>query len=156
MKALLPMIVVLAGAYLVVVLLAFVFQDRLLFYPSGVSDSVRERPRHMAVAFDRDGTLLQGWLQRRPDAAGLPLLVYYDGNGDEVSWNLPPSVPGPAKVPGFRTLESWPVSPGPSCQRCREALVELAESGPPVEELRAPVTSLLRPTPHRSPCESMT
>ncbi len=89
MKILWNVIGGLAGIYLLLVVAAFLLQDRMLFFPSGLSASVRERLQHLEISFERDGTVLRGWLFRRENADGRPFLVYYGGNGEELSWNLP-------------------------------------------------------------------
>ena len=89
MRLLLNALAVLATLWVLVSLGAYLLQDRLLFYPQPVSPSVRKRLADLQVRFERDGVELHGWLFRRPGAEGLPFLVYYGGNGEEVSWNFP-------------------------------------------------------------------
>jgi hypothetical protein len=54
-------------------------------------------------------------------------------------------------VPGFGTLENWFLCLCRSRQRCREASVDLAESGSDVRARQAPASSPLRPRPHHVP-----
>ena len=64
----------------------YAFQDRMLFFPQplvGAGPSGRHI-EPVEIAAD-DGTSLRGWLvkaERKP----APLLLYFGGNGEEVSW----------------------------------------------------------------------
>jgi pimeloyl-ACP methyl ester carboxylesterase len=88
MKALLILIGVLAALFGLVILAAYLLQDRMLFFPSSLSAQTRKRLKEFEVCFDHDGIDLCGWLYRNRRADGLPFLVYYGGNGEEVSWNF--------------------------------------------------------------------
>jgi pimeloyl-ACP methyl ester carboxylesterase len=89
MKILLTLAGALVAAYVLVTLAAFLLQDRLLFYPRPIAASMREALAGHAVRFAHDGVELHGWLHRQENAAGLPFLIYFGGNGEEVSWNFP-------------------------------------------------------------------
>ena len=82
MEALLRIGVVLLVAYGAVCLLAFLLQDRIIFYPRGVLIEPRG-PHVEALTFERAGTVLRGWVVN-PRARG-PVLVYFGGNGEELS-----------------------------------------------------------------------
>src|SRR5215831_7626848 len=83
-----PMAIAVVGLVVVGSLVAalYALQDRMLFFPrplvgAGPSGSHVESVEVMA----EDGTLLRGWLvksERHP----APLLVYFGGNAEEVSW----------------------------------------------------------------------
>jgi len=89
MKLLLSLAAILAAAYVVITLAAFLLQDRLLFFPRPLAPRAREALAEHAIRFDHDGVALHGWLHRDAKAAGEPFLIYFGGNGEEVSWNFP-------------------------------------------------------------------
>jgi uncharacterized protein len=68
--------------------LAWLFQDRLIFFPQPLG-SIRHLPTR-AVPFEvlaADGTHLRGWIV--PGAAApAPAVIYFGGNAEEVSWTL--------------------------------------------------------------------
>ena len=73
-------------------LLMYLMQDRLLFFPQRLDPATREAigKRH---AFAKDiviqsgsGERLQAW--HVPGAPGRPLVVYFGGNAEEVSWMI--------------------------------------------------------------------
>jgi uncharacterized protein len=88
MKALVTIIGLLSAMYVLVILAAYLLQDRLLFFPSPLSSHTRQRLNDYEIRFDHDGTELCGWLYRKEEANGLPFLIYYGGNGEEISWNF--------------------------------------------------------------------
>jgi pimeloyl-ACP methyl ester carboxylesterase len=77
-------------------------QDELIFYPqplnrAGLGDLPRSEPFELDTA---DGTRLRGWLVRADALAPAPLLIYFGGNAEEVSWVLPEV----ARVKGWSAL----------------------------------------------------
>jgi len=84
---------VVLGTALVLALVVFLVQDKLIFYPQPV---LEERRALIAQRFpgaqsvfirSRDGTRLHAWrVKGRPDAA---LVMYFGGNAEEVSWMVP-------------------------------------------------------------------
>jgi uncharacterized protein len=78
--------------------------SRLLYHPQPHSEStwraIAARAGAEPVEISRDGVVLRGWLLRPPDRAagapiphrgpapGTPAIVYFGGNGEEVSWML--------------------------------------------------------------------
>ena len=65
------------------------FQDNLIFFPQPVAGS-GPAPRagldEVEITAD-DGTRLRGWLAKAPgERARAPLLIYFGGNAEEVSW----------------------------------------------------------------------
>jgi pimeloyl-ACP methyl ester carboxylesterase len=82
------LIVALVGAAAALLGLAYIGQSRLIFFPQPLSvapppsDRVEEI-RHTSA----DGTRLHGWLVKA-QASRAPLLIYYGGNAEEVSWML--------------------------------------------------------------------
>jgi len=67
---------------------AYLFQDQLLFHPQPLTPEYRTRMAAWATHLENDGVRLQGWYAPADDPTA-PLLVYYGGNAEEVSWNLP-------------------------------------------------------------------
>jgi uncharacterized protein len=82
-------IVVLAGAVIGVPAAMYLMQDSLLFFPQPVIGpppaSRPARPVEELVFDTADGLRLRGWLVGT-DAGPAPLVVYYGGNAEEVSW----------------------------------------------------------------------
>jgi pimeloyl-ACP methyl ester carboxylesterase len=89
MKFLFSLAGILAAAYLLITLAAFLLQGRLLFFPSPLSPETRRALADHAIRFDHDGVELHGWLVRNQEPDGRPFLIYYGGNGEELSWNVP-------------------------------------------------------------------
>jgi uncharacterized protein len=76
------------GVALAVPLALYLLQDRLLFHPQRMSDAGRAliegEQRAQSLFIDaRDGTRLHAWYLK-----GSPLVVYFGGNAEEVSWML--------------------------------------------------------------------
>lgn len=75
-------------------LLMFLLQDNLLFHPQRLRladlESLRRRfpeAEEIEVKTD-DGETLRGWLLHGTGEAPRPLLIYFGGNADELSWHL--------------------------------------------------------------------
>lgn len=69
----------------------FLAQERLIFMPQSLHPE--RAPRGAGIdeveLIAADGTRLHGWFARAPNTAGrAPLLVYFGGNAEEVSWML--------------------------------------------------------------------
>jgi len=75
-------------------LLMFLLQDNLLFHPQRLRladlEALRKRfPEAGEVEIKTDdGDTLRGWLIPGEDPAPRPLLIYFGGNADEMSWHL--------------------------------------------------------------------
>jgi uncharacterized protein len=82
-------IVVGAGIVLGVPAAMYLVQDNLLFYPqplAGPGPASRAARQVEDLSFDTaEGVRLRGWLVKAADARP-PLLIYYGGNAEEVSW----------------------------------------------------------------------
>jgi fermentation-respiration switch protein FrsA (DUF1100 family) len=93
----------------VVPLVVWLAQDSLIFYRQPLPDSRRGEIARRYPAVEEvkvaaeDGTQLHGWLVR-PEAPG-PLVIYFGGNAEEVSWMLD-AVGDPARgaTPGIGWL----------------------------------------------------
>lgn len=80
-----------AVGYLAILLLVWLMQERLLFYPRGLSGPATAPPGWSVedVRFDaRDGTRLAGVLVK-PPIARPPLVIYYGGNAEEPTGYAP-------------------------------------------------------------------
>lgn len=78
-------------------LLMYLVQDSLVFMPQPLSEARRNQIRESLSAEEifldaEDGTRLHAW-----QVKGEPLLLYFGGNAEEVSWMLEE---GPRRVPG--------------------------------------------------------
>ncbi|MFT6917377.1 MAG: pimeloyl-ACP methyl ester carboxylesterase [Motiliproteus sp.] len=70
--------------------LIYLSQDKTIFQTKPLLAAAKQRYLEDAISFTRnDGTQLQGWFRRHPDAE-VPLLIYYGGNAEEISWNIDP------------------------------------------------------------------
>ena len=82
-------VAVLVGAVLGVPAVMYLMQDSLLFFPQPLAGpppaSRPDRPVADLVFDTADGPRLRGWLVGAP-AGRAPLVVYYGGNAEEVSW----------------------------------------------------------------------
>lgn len=87
MKGLLLITGILIALFLVMVLFLYVNQRSMLYYPQGLSRDWVHVQNHARgeVSFTRDGVTLRGWLLNPDNRC---LLIYYGGNGEEVSYNL--------------------------------------------------------------------
>ncbi|MDG9668823.1 lysophospholipase [Hahella sp. CR1] len=65
----------------------WLYQDRMIFFPQAVDAGNRSRLKSIEFKFEHDGVTLSGWFQRGEISARKPLLLYFGGNGEEVSWN---------------------------------------------------------------------
>jgi uncharacterized protein len=96
-ETLVTLLKVVATVVVGVPLLAFLLQERLIFYPRPLPDAARQdiRLRHPegqnVFATAPDGTRVHAW--HVPGPSGAPLIIYFGGNAEEVSWML-----GAAKV----------------------------------------------------------
>ena len=83
---------VVAAVVIGVPLLAYLLQERLIFYPQPLSEAAladigTKFPKGQNVfAQAADGTRLHAW--HLPGPPGAPLVVYFGGNAEEVSWML--------------------------------------------------------------------
>src|SRR3989441_8132785 len=69
-----------------VLLLAWLFQERMMFFPRPVDSRPTPRPNVEDVTLvAADGVKLRGWLVRGA-VTPAPLVIYFGGNAEEVSW----------------------------------------------------------------------
>jgi pimeloyl-ACP methyl ester carboxylesterase len=101
-----PLLVTVAALAAAFCLLVYLAQERLIFYPQPLSeDAARalERTVPRTEAFELtagDGTRLRGWLVRGQSAHPWPLILYFGGNAEEVSWLLAEL----SRMPGWAAL----------------------------------------------------
>jgi len=74
------------GVAIGVPLLMWFFQERMLFFPRALDSRPALRPNVEEVNIvAADGMKLRGWLVKG-DGAPAPLVIYFGGNAEEVSW----------------------------------------------------------------------
>jgi len=74
------------GVAIGVPLFMWFFQERMLFFPRPLDSRPAPRPNVEEVSIvAADGVKLRGWLVRG-DGAPAPLVIYFGGNAEEVSW----------------------------------------------------------------------
>lgn len=74
--------------FIILCLLLYVFQDRMIFFPQPLPSSVKDRWADHEFIVDHQGVRLQGWLFEADNSAGEPLVIYFGGNAEEVSANF--------------------------------------------------------------------
>ncbi|MBA4374349.1 MAG: alpha/beta hydrolase [Thermodesulfovibrio sp.] len=73
-------------------LILYLRQEKMIFFPQPVSGQTLNRIRSNAKNTEEisirtgDGTIVRGWLVKKTDSAKLPLVIYFGGNAEEVSW----------------------------------------------------------------------
>ena len=74
------------GVAIGVPLFMWFFQEQMLFLPRSLDSRLTSRPNVEEVSIvAADGAKLHGWLVKG-DAAPTPLVIYFGGNAEEVSW----------------------------------------------------------------------
>src|SRR2546430_3996573 len=74
------------GVAVGVPLFVWLFQERMLFFPRPLESRPAPRPNVEEVSIvAADGVKLRGWLVKG-DGAPAPLVIYFGGNAEEVSW----------------------------------------------------------------------
>ena len=77
---------ILLGVAIVVPLFMWIFQERMLFFPRPLDARPASRPNVEEISIvAADGVKLRGWLVKG-DRAPAPLVIYFGGNAEEVSW----------------------------------------------------------------------
>ena len=78
------------GGYLLLVAGIYVFQERLIFIPTGVWEVSRLGLAGQEIELDAaDPEIkLRGWLMPSKEPAKAPLLIYFSGNAGESSWGM--------------------------------------------------------------------
>lgn len=84
--------ILISGLLLICAFFALIYfnQDKTIFQTKPLLADAKRRYLGDAISFTRkDGTQLQGWF-RRHSRSDAPLLIYYGGNAEEISWNIDP------------------------------------------------------------------
>lgn len=74
--------------YVGLVGLLYFFQEKMLFFPQKLSSQNRERLSDYQFEIEHQGVRLHGWFVNRGISEETPLIIYYGGNGEEISHNL--------------------------------------------------------------------
>jgi pimeloyl-ACP methyl ester carboxylesterase len=95
---------ILVAAVVAFPLLTYAMQDKLLFHPQPLAEKDRAQiskrfPGVRDIVLEADGAKLQAW--HVPGAPGGPLVLYFGGNGEEVSWMIDDAR---SRVPGLGWL----------------------------------------------------
>ena len=90
---LLPLLLIAAAAYIGVCALLYLLQDRLIFYPQPLPDSLRRMVEALPGTVELevaapDGTRLHGWLRHQSATPARGLVIYFGGNAEEVSGHI--------------------------------------------------------------------
>ena len=75
----------LVGAAACVLLLAWLLQERMIFFPQQLVQRPARAGAEEVMITSADGTILRGWLVRG-EGSPAPLVIYFGGNAEEVSW----------------------------------------------------------------------
>ena len=92
MNGLLRLLAILAGGYLLLVLLMYLFQERLLFLPHLPGRELGVSPADIGLEYEsvtlraEDGVQLHGWHLPVPEAA--PTVLFFHGNAGNISHRL--------------------------------------------------------------------
>jgi len=87
-------ILLIAALYIAVTAIAFLMQERMMFFMPGIeNERIRQiRQKHPEAeevsVKTHDSITLRGWLLHRNKAGPSPLLIYFGGNAEEVSWMM--------------------------------------------------------------------
>jgi len=77
---------IVAGVVLGVLLLIWLFQERMIFFPRPLEHRPAQRPNVEEITIPvTDGVRLRGWLVKGKGTP-TPLVIYFGGNAEEVSW----------------------------------------------------------------------
>ena len=106
------------------VFLMYLFQDALIFFPQATPPQNRSAYAEYALTLEHEGRRLTGWYVPGSVRRTRPLLVYYGGNAEEVSGNLPDLARLEAGAYLFMNYRGYGDSDGKPSQKalCRDAL----------------------------------
>jgi len=66
----------------------YAYQEKLVFYPQKLETTNRVMFSKYEISVNFDGVDLRGWFVKGEISEERPLLIYYGGNAEEVSYNL--------------------------------------------------------------------
>ncbi|MCW8886719.1 MAG: hypothetical protein OQK12_15945 [Motiliproteus sp.] len=81
--------------YGLLALLMYSFQRQMIFHPQDLDDQDRAQFQSYQISFSSQGVELYGWYldsnskDLKSKDSSKPLLIYYGGNAEEISWNIP-------------------------------------------------------------------
>ena len=89
----LPLLLIAGAAYLGICALLYLLQDRLVFYPQPLPESVERvvdaLPDTIELEIEApDGARLRGWLRHQNAAPAGGVVIYFGGNAEEVSGQI--------------------------------------------------------------------
>ena len=92
-STLLPLLLIAGAAYLGICALLYLLQDRLVFYPQPLPDSVRRMVEALPDTIELeieapDGARLRGWLRHQSAGPAGGVVIYFGGNAEEVSGQI--------------------------------------------------------------------
>lgn len=96
-------IAILLGGWLILIIGLYFFQEHLLFFPRKIRPYDLENIRAQSSRIEEinlttpDGVKLHGWLVKIGTSHPQPLIIYFGGNAEEVSW----MAAGADKFPGW-------------------------------------------------------
>jgi len=74
------------GVVVGVPLFVYLLQEKLLFFPQPLSRPLKVPNVEEVAIRTADGVTLRGWLAREKHPVPAPLVIYFGGNAEEVSW----------------------------------------------------------------------
>ncbi len=116
------------SAYGLLVLLVFLWQERMIFFPRAISAPHSQQAfQQQAVTVEHQGTALHGWWIENESATPFsPVMIYYGGNAEELSAMLPQHDQWPFSAMLLMNYRGYGDSEGsPSAKHLREDAVYL-------------------------------
>ncbi len=102
-KYIYKIVLVIGLLYLFILLISYFYQEKLIFYPQPIREQVVEAHKQNGGNVEElsirtsDENLLNGWLVNNTNQKKSPLVIYFGGNSDEVSYMISES----------RKTENW-------------------------------------------------
>ncbi len=88
MSTFLNFLKILVIVYVIVLVLMYFFQDRLIFFAQPINNPYVALFSEYEINFNHNGIALHGWFVKKDLSGESPLIIYYGGNAEEVSVNL--------------------------------------------------------------------
>ena len=91
-RRLLKISLIFLGSWIVLVIGLYYFQEELIFLPRHMRQQVLQQIRQHPQTIEEinltaaDGTKLHGWLVKNDSPEPKPLIIYFGGNAEEISW----------------------------------------------------------------------
>jgi uncharacterized protein len=87
-RKMLEIVIVLFGLFTAVALGLYFLQDRMIFFPQPTAPVNQPRYAAHEIQIHHGDVTLSGWFFKDGITPGHPLIVYYGGNGEDISQNL--------------------------------------------------------------------